>query len=122
MIDLCKDDPDVIDPLRFLREREIVHFQRFGEALRGVHDKLAEKKKTQYVEYPDNGVFDGFAINGNQITANYRLGCFDKAVWTFNEDGVVALDYEYNFGGNPYEISDLQQDNNHNLKTLSGQV
>lgn len=27
------DDPDVIDPLRFLREREVVHFQRFGEAL-----------------------------------------------------------------------------------------
>ncbi len=27
------DDPDVIDPIRFLREREIVHFQRFGEAL-----------------------------------------------------------------------------------------
>ena len=44
MIDLCKDDPDVIDPLRFLRQREIVHFQRFGEALRGVQDKLAEKK------------------------------------------------------------------------------
>ena len=44
LIDLCKDDPDVIDPLRFLREREVVHFQRFGEALRGVQDKLAEKK------------------------------------------------------------------------------
>lgn len=44
LIDLCTDDPDVIDPLRFLREREIVHFQRFGEALRGVQDKLAEKK------------------------------------------------------------------------------
>lgn len=44
MIDLCADDPDVIDPLRFLREREVVHFQRFGEALRGVQDKLAEKK------------------------------------------------------------------------------
>lgn len=27
------DDPDVIDPIRFLREREIVHFQRFGEAI-----------------------------------------------------------------------------------------
>ncbi len=27
------DDPDIIDALRFLREREIVHFQRFGEAL-----------------------------------------------------------------------------------------
>lgn len=45
LIDLCADDPDVIDPLRFLREREIVHFQRFGEALRGVQDKLAEKKR-----------------------------------------------------------------------------
>lgn len=44
LIDLCADDPDIIDPLRFLREREIVHFQRFGEALRGVQDKLAEKK------------------------------------------------------------------------------
>ena len=44
LINLCKDDPDVLDPLRFLRQREIVHFQRFGEALRGVQDKLAEKK------------------------------------------------------------------------------
>lgn len=33
-------DPDVIDPIRFLREREIVHFQRFGESLRIVQDKL----------------------------------------------------------------------------------
>lgn len=44
LIDLCSDDPDVLDPLRFLREREVVHFQRFGEALRGVQDKLAEKR------------------------------------------------------------------------------
>ena len=44
LIDLCRDNPDVIDPLRYLREREIVHFQRFGEALRGVQDKLAQKK------------------------------------------------------------------------------
>ena len=44
LIDLCRDNPDVLDPLKFLREREIVHFQRFGEALRGVQDKLAEKK------------------------------------------------------------------------------
>lgn len=43
LIDLCCDDPDVIDPLRFLREREIVHFQRFGEALRGIQEKLAAK-------------------------------------------------------------------------------
>ena len=44
LTDLCKDDPDVIDVLRFLRERETVHFQRFGEALNGVQDKLAEKR------------------------------------------------------------------------------
>ena len=44
LIDLSRDNPDVVDPLRYLREREVVHFQRFGEALRGVQDKLAEKK------------------------------------------------------------------------------
>ena len=44
LIDLCRDNPDVLDPLKFLREREVVHFQRFGEALRGVQEKLAEKK------------------------------------------------------------------------------
>lgn len=33
-------DPEVCDPIRFLREREIVHFQRFGESLRLVQDQL----------------------------------------------------------------------------------
>ena len=37
------DDPDVIEPIRFLREREVVHFQRFGEALRVVQDNLNSK-------------------------------------------------------------------------------
>lgn len=37
------DDPDIIAPIRFLREREIVHFQRFGEALGIVQDKLDSK-------------------------------------------------------------------------------
>lgn len=37
------DDPDVLDPIRFLRAREIVHFQRFGEALRIITDKLDSK-------------------------------------------------------------------------------
>ena len=32
------DDPDICDPIKFLREREIVHFQRFGEALRIAQD------------------------------------------------------------------------------------
>ena len=44
LINLCADDPDVVDPLRFLREREVVHFQRFGEALNGVQEKLAQKR------------------------------------------------------------------------------
>ena len=44
LIDLCADEPEVVDVLRYLREREVVHFQRFGEALRGVQDKLAQKK------------------------------------------------------------------------------
>lgn len=36
-------DPDVCDPIRFLREREVVHFQRFGEALRIIQDDLDSK-------------------------------------------------------------------------------
>ena len=44
LIDLCRDNPDVVEPLKFLREREVVHFQRFGEALRKVQDKLDDKK------------------------------------------------------------------------------
>ena len=44
LIDLCADDSEVVDVLKYLRQREIVHFQRFGEALRGVQDKMAEKK------------------------------------------------------------------------------
>jgi spore coat protein JC len=33
-------DPEVCDPIRFLRERELVHYQRFGEALRSVQERL----------------------------------------------------------------------------------
>ena len=36
-------DPDVNDVIRFLREREIVHFQRFGEAVQLLREKLDEK-------------------------------------------------------------------------------
>lgn len=42
LIRLC-DDPDVVEPLKFLREREIVHFQRFGEGLELVKDRLDSK-------------------------------------------------------------------------------
>ena len=38
------DDPDVLEPLKFLREREVVHYQRFGECLRIVQDYLQEPR------------------------------------------------------------------------------
>ena len=37
------DDPDIREPIKFLREREIVHYQRFGESLRKIIDKLDSK-------------------------------------------------------------------------------
>ena len=37
------DDPDVSDAIRFLRAREVVHFQRFGEGLRLAKDRMKEK-------------------------------------------------------------------------------
>ena len=37
------DDPDVRDVIKFLREREVVHYQRFGEGLRIATDKMNEK-------------------------------------------------------------------------------
>lgn len=47
------DDPDVTDAIRFLRAREIVHFQRFGEGLRLVKDRL-DSKNVYYI----NPAFD----------------------------------------------------------------
>lgn len=41
-------DPEVADPIRFLRQREIIHFQRFGEALRRVQEDLDPKNFYQY--------------------------------------------------------------------------
>ena len=37
------DDPDVNDVIKFLREREVVHFQRFGEAVQLLREKLDQK-------------------------------------------------------------------------------
>ena len=37
------DDPDVNDVIKFLRERDIVHFQRFGESLQQLREKLNQK-------------------------------------------------------------------------------
>ncbi|MCD8117359.1 MAG: manganese catalase family protein [Oscillospiraceae bacterium] len=47
------DDPDVIDVIRFLREREVVHFQRFGEAM-----ELATARMDRRNVYAVNPAFD----------------------------------------------------------------
>lgn len=47
------DDPDVNDVIKFLRAREVVHYQRFGEGLRRTLDKLNEKNF-----YATNPAFD----------------------------------------------------------------
>ncbi len=39
----CSDDPDVKDVIKFLRQREVVHYQRFGEGLRLVTERLNSK-------------------------------------------------------------------------------
>ena len=41
-------DPEVCDPIRFLRQREIVHFQRFGEGLRRIQEDLSPKNFYAY--------------------------------------------------------------------------
>lgn len=42
------DDPDVREPIKFLRQRELVHFQRFGEGLRVIQDNLNSKNFYAY--------------------------------------------------------------------------
>ena len=42
------DDPDVRDPIKYLREREIVHYQRFGDALRRTQEHLDSRNFYAY--------------------------------------------------------------------------
>ena len=57
------DDQDVITPIKFLREREVVHFQRFGEALRIVEDYLDSKR--QFIIEKPNCMNSDCNGNGN---------------------------------------------------------
>lgn len=64
------DDPDVSDVIKFLRAREIVHYQRFGDALRIAQDKSCSKKN--YYMY--NPQFDKAGLDCN-IKDNKNFGC-----------------------------------------------
>lgn len=59
------DDPDVKDAIRFLRAREVVHYQRFGEGLRIATDKLDDKNF-----YAFNPEFDRKRMKNQQARAN----------------------------------------------------
>ena len=45
LIDLSKDEKDVVDVLKYLRQREVVHFQRFGETLNDIQEKMYQRNK-----------------------------------------------------------------------------
>lgn len=49
------DDPDVRDPIKFLRAREIVHFQRFGDAMRVAQDRMDSRNFYAYNPAFDSG-------------------------------------------------------------------
>ena len=58
-------DSEVCEPIRFLRAREIVHFQRFGEALRLVQERLNEKNF-----YAFNPAFDNSTAKNDNCPCN----------------------------------------------------
>ena len=62
-------------------------------------DKEAEKKKTLYTEFVDQGAFAGFEWKDGELTAKYQHGSLDAVVWTFQQGGSVAVTCDYNFGG-----------------------
>ncbi|MCM1191002.1 MAG: manganese catalase family protein [Acetatifactor muris] len=68
---LVRDCPDVAEPIKFLRAREVVHFQRFGEALRITQDRLNSKNF-----YAFNPAFDKYQdCNTPAPATNADCGC-----------------------------------------------
>ena len=53
---VVRDIPEIADPIRFLRAREVVHFQRFGEALQSLQDQLNSKNFYQMNPSFDTGL------------------------------------------------------------------
>ena len=62
-------------------------------------DKEAFKKKTQYTEYADQGVFSGFEFADGTLTVKYRHGSLASVVWRFQADGSAQLEGYYDFNG-----------------------
>ncbi len=68
-------------------------------------DSEAEKKKTTYTAYEDQGTFTGIDVDQTAdgdtlvVTANYALGSLRKAEWHIAPDGTARLAYTYDFNG-----------------------
>lgn len=62
-------------------------------------DKEAEKKKTLYTEFADQGVFDGFEWKDGELTVKYKHGSLDAVNWRFLQNGGIDVTCDYNFGG-----------------------
>lgn len=66
-------------------------------------DKDAEKKKTEYTLYNDQGKFSGFSVKESNgfltLTARYALGTLDSVSWKFGNGKSVEISAFYNFGG-----------------------
>lgn len=69
-------DQEVADPIRFLREREIVHFQRFGEALRLLQEEL--DSKNYYAFNPNFDCMQNTTRIRQEIAAPFTLGGYLK--------------------------------------------
>ena len=62
-------------------------------------DKQAEKKKTLYTEYADQGAFAGFTFSDSTLVANYQHGSLEKVTWRFLQNGGAYMDVDYYFNG-----------------------
>lgn len=66
-------------------------------------DEQAKAKDRTYTEFPDAALFTKLDVKEEKthliVTACYKLGNLDKAQWTIRPDGIITLDYAYNFSG-----------------------
>lgn len=67
-------------------------------------DPQAEKKKTTYTAYDEQGKFDRLTVTEGEndsviVTATYKLGTLEKAEWHIAPNGTARLVYQYNFNG-----------------------
>lgn len=67
-------------------------------------DPQAEKKKTTYTAYEEQGRFDSLSFSAGDndtvvVTATYKLGTLEKTEWHIAPDGTARLIYQYNFNG-----------------------